>query len=525
VSIDVQDISLNDLLKYFGSTFGLMYIFDRSVKGEEYRITVKVDSEPWNKVIETVLLSQNLTYRRIGNVTHIITSEALTAREKAEREQKRAELLNSPRKTAYFKINHALGGTQVGVQATGGNIGGGAAGGNVGGGSLQNAGTGNAGGAAGAAGTGGLITIVRNNLTEAGVIDVDPRTNTLIVTDVEAGIRQAGEVIKALDIPQPQVEIEARIVIANRNYTRDLGFLLNGGFTTAQGTAGGGGTAPYPTGRPANSGFVGPAPSGTIGGVANTAFNLFNRLGTGYLSSTLTANEQRGIVRTISAPRLVVQNNMRGQVIRGTLVPFIFAQGIGNGAVTTTTFQNANLGLNVTPRVAGNSIYLTISVSNDTVDRSISTNQQPSINQAQIQTEVLCEDGGSLLLSGIISEDEFNQYNNTPGLGKIPILKYFFTRNNKSRSQAELLFFITARVLPSGSFGEIVPRPEGITTPNVPENVTPALPSADMPPQSKGQQPVERVVPALPSVPNTKIKPAEPKKEGEKPKPTGGGTQ
>lgn len=514
VSLDITGIKINELFEYFSKVYGLQFIFDKSVKASDYLITMAVEKKPWNRVAEAVLVSQGLSYRRIGGFVHIITDDALTAREKVLREQKRAELLNAPRETAYFRLRNASvvggGGTDSGpTGSTGGGATGGSAAGSTASGSTP--------GGAGTTAT-GVVAIIRDNLTEAGSVSIDPRTNTLIVRDVQSGIKQAQEIIEHLDQAEPQVEIEARIVIANRNWTRDLGVLLNTGFNTGQGTAGGLGTAPNPGARPVNPGFVGPAPSGTLGGAANTVFNLFSPLGTSFLSASLTANEQNGIVRTISAPRLIVQNNKRGQVVQGQLVPYIFATGLGATAVTTTTFQNANLGLSVTPQVAGDSILLKLSVNNDSVDRSLGANVQAPINQQNLQTEVLCENGGSLLLSGVITEDEFNNYVKTPGLSKIPILKYLFQRNSKNRRQAELLFFITCRIVPSTSFGEIISRPEGISVPNTPESVTPKLPSADMPKQSNPSRDVPRVVPVVPTVPNTKIKP-EPSKKGENPVP------
>jgi type IV pilus assembly protein PilQ len=453
VSLDLVNQPLSEVLRFFADRYKTNFVFDKSV--EKTIVTIQCQRTPWNEAVEAMLRANGLGFRRERSFVRIASIAALTAEAEDLRKQRQAEVLNQERRTVFFKLRYAqVGGERQAGQNSAQNRTAPteAAGERSGGAIPQPAGTGN-----------GLVAIVTQNLSPVGTVAVDPRTNTLIVTDGEKQIARIQQILDTLDAPEPQIQIEARIVVANRNFTRDLGALLNAGFTSARGTA-----AQFGTGAGSTNGnFIGPAINNALSGAPASVLNFFNPVGTARIAAALTAQEERGVVQTLSAPHVIVQNNQTAEVLRGSLIPFTSAQGLGATAVTTTTFQNANLGLTVTPRVASDQeILLELSVNNDSIDRSIAINGQPPISKQSVSTRVLCPNGGAVMLSGVISDDQLQRLIQTPGISKIPGLGNFFKRQVKNRSQSELLFFVTARIVPVQRPVEIINRPPSLVIPN-----------------------------------------------------------
>jgi type IV pilus assembly protein PilQ len=452
VSLDLVNQPLSEVLRFFADRYKTNFVFDKSV--EKTIVTIQCQRTPWNEAVEAMLRANGLGFRRERSFVRIASIAALTAEAEDLRKQRQAEVLNQERRTVFFKLRYAqVGGErQVGQNAAQNRTAATEAAGGAGGAIPQPAGTGS-----------GLVAIVTQNLSPVGTVAVDPRTNTLIVTDGEKQIARIQQILDTLDAPEPQIQIEARIVVANRNFTRDLGALLNAGFTSGRGTA-----AQFGTGAGATNGnFIGPAINNALSGAPASVLNFFNPVGTARIAAALTAQEERGVVQTLSAPHVIVQNNQTAEVLRGSLIPFTSAQGLGATAVTTTTFQNANLGLTVTPRVASDQeILLELAVNNDSIDRSIAINGQPPISKQSVSTRVLCPNGGAVMLSGVISDDQLQRLIQTPGLSKIPGLGNFFKRQVKNRSQSELLFFVTARIVPVQRPVEIINRPPSLVIPN-----------------------------------------------------------
>jgi type IV pilus assembly protein PilQ len=282
---------------------------------------------------------------------------------------------------------------------------------------------------------------------------VDPRTNTLIVTDLEDRLQAAEDLILNLDRAEPQVEIEARIVQTNRNYARALGvqwgfagrvetalgnttnlaFPNNGSLQGALGGAQGQGSPP------AVDLAVAAATSGvglTLGSV-NGAFNL---------DVALTALEQTGNGRILSTPRVSTLNNVEAEMTQGVQIPL---QTISNNTVTVT-FRDAALTLRVTPQItAAGTIIMRVNLENSTPDfsRAAGPSAIPPINTQRAVTTLLVKDGETTVIGGIYTTNQQNAVDRTPGLGQIPVLSWLFKRERVDDQSTELLIFITPRII------------------------------------------------------------------------------
>jgi type IV pilus assembly protein PilQ len=330
-----------------------------------------------------------------------------------------------------------------------------------------------------------MLGIIRKKLSKVGEVDSDPRTNQIIVTDIPQKVAAVEEIIKKLDVAEPQVEIEARVVLANRSFMRSIGNQLFAasqqsrgpenrlGFGASLDTSGvqlGG--APIRSddrGRvqggnaPAQS-FLGSVATGALGGPGNTALALTTGVfGTSILSTAISLSEQKGIAKTISTPRVTVQNNTPGDITSGTQIA---VQTEVNNTVTTT-FVTAALRLNVTPQIVdeGN-VLLRIIVENNSVDRSLrTTGGTPSITTQRAETLVLVPDGGTTILGGINLDTEGSVQTRTPGVSSVPFVGELFKKRNIDRSSQELLFFVTPRIYRPETLGVQSAPPSPATQP------------------------------------------------------------
>jgi type IV pilus assembly protein PilQ len=299
----------------------------------------------------------------------------------------------------------------------------------------------------------GLLT--KSVLSARGTVQVDPRTNTLIITDLEPRLAQANELITTLDRAQPQVEIEARIVQTNKNYARALGIQwgFNGRVDPALGNttglafpnsgsiSGGTGTVLGSGSNSAPAAVNLPAPGnptsavGLALGSVNGAFSL---------DVALSALESTGNGRLLSTPRVTTQNNIAAEMTQGVQIPI---QTVANNTVTVS-FKDAALTLKVTPQItAANTVIMQISVENASPDFSRAVNNIPPINTQRANTSVLVSDGQTTVIGGIYVSQEQAQTDRTPGLGQIPLIKWLFKRDSVNDQSTELLIFITPRII------------------------------------------------------------------------------
>ncbi len=493
VSIDITNVDLSDILRFLSDNYDVNFVLDKSATGD-IKVTLKVTDVPWNQVLEAILRSNRLGYQTEGKLIRIATLTAFAEEEKQRTDRAEAARNNIPMITEYFKLKYerVLGGQLGGGAAAAGGAGGGAGGGT---------GPGSIGGV-------GLRPIVSQTLSQRGSISVNPRTNMLIVTDIPERVEKIRQIIARLDVAEPQVEIEARIVQADRTFLRDLGVQL---FTGVVARRGGGvgfstsGSQSYgldftgegdpnagsgiirgtytPRNFVTDSLFIGPLASGSIGSLnpASSVLSLTTGLiGTGFISAALTAAESKGIAKQISSPRVTVQNNSEGEIKSGVSIPYTAAQAIGATAIATTTFQEATLSLKITPQITveGN-VLLSLESTNDSVNQSVPVNGQPAINRQSSKTLVLVPDGGTTIIGGVNVDRESDSVNRTPGISSIPLLGNLFKQRSVRRQTTELLFFITPRIF----------RGENFITNGVPPTPVPAPSPAGVDQSTVGGQP------------------------------------
>ena len=299
-----------------------------------------------------------------------------------------------------------------------------------------------------------VALLTKSALSPRGIVQVDPRTNTLIITDLGDRIQPSLDLIVALDKPQPQVEIEARIIQTSKNYARALGIQWGGTGSATQALGNTtnlafpnsvvvNGAAPgAPAGTAVNLPAQGP-PNGTgvtsaIGlalGSVNGAFNL---------DFALSALESNGKVRLLSTPRVSTQNNVVAEIKQGVKIGY----QIGGTATTppTTTFIDAVLSLRVTPQISNaGTVIMQIAVVNDAA--GIPVGGIPQINTQAATTTVQVSDGETTVIGGIYTSSENSNSDRTPGLSQIPLLKWLFRRESTADTKNELLIFITPRII------------------------------------------------------------------------------
>ena len=290
----------------------------------------------------------------------------------------------------------------------------------------------------------------------------DDRTNTLIIRDVPSTLPVLDNLIRQLDKKSQQVEIEARVVAANRNFSREigteLGFAARSGNSALAGDNAVGtsptiffppppvvvgtpstGTTPTPGSPPLATSLEASSPTSGIQYLfASPNFAL---------DFVLDAAEQRGVGKLLSKPKVITQNNMKATVKQGTKIP---VQTIVNNTVSVE-FVDAVLELDVTPQItAEGTIYMDVTVENDAIDNGIPRVEGiPAIDTQSAETKVTVQDGSTVVIGGIIITNQQNTVNQVPLLGSVPLLGNLFKHTTVSSQSQELLFFLTPRILPS----------------------------------------------------------------------------
>src|SRR5262249_11163995 len=286
----------------------------------------------------------------------------------------------------------------------------------------------------------------KSALSQRGTVQVDPRTNTLIITDLQERLNTANDLILALDRAQPQVEIEARIVQTNKNYARQLGVQwgFNGRVDPALGNTS---ALSFPNngslaGRTGSTQGPGVNPSAVNLGVGNATSAVGLALGAingaFNLDVALSALETTGNGRILSTPRVTTQNNVAAEMTQGTQIPI---QTVANNTVTVT-FKDAALTLKVTPQItAAGTVIMNISLQNTQAACTPWDTGIPPINTQRANTSVLVSDGQTTVIGGVFVSNEQYQTDKTPGLGSVPLIKWLFKRDTTSTNDQELLIF------------------------------------------------------------------------------------
>ncbi|MFN2454543.1 MAG: type IV pilus secretin PilQ [Pyrinomonadaceae bacterium] len=462
--INVTNADIRDVLNYFTQQYGVNFVIDSSVGAVP--VTINVSNVPWNVVLDSILKANRLGVEINGNLLRVATTEVLAGETLTRQRIRDSQLDNSPLVTEFIRLNYArASGT---LEQTAGNTGGFAGGvvsgnGTLFGGQLSDVGAGNR-AVSGKSADEGILPIIQRRLSRRGGIEVDQRSNTLIVTDVRENIQAVRQLVTLLDQPEPQVEIETRIVIADRNFSRDLGVQLNAlAINTRTGGTAGLGTAPGSPGGAGGAGgnTIGLRPGGIPQGILNPSgalgANLPNTviglttgiIGTAQISALITAAENKGQAKTIASPRVTALNNRPAQIESGSQIPVTTAQsgGAGGALLFTTTYVSVPLRLSVTPQITDvGTVILRVVAENNTVNRLIATTGAPGIDTQRMQSEVLVPDGGTTVIGGVLADTELQSQDRTPGVSSVPVLGNLFKRKLTTRSTREILFFITPRI-------------------------------------------------------------------------------
>jgi type IV pilus secretin PilQ/predicted competence protein len=414
VSLDFQGADLRAVLRTFSEISGLNMVIDPKVQGT---VDVALRDVPWDQALDIILRANGLDYRIDGTIVRIAPREVFTAEDKslAEAVAARAEARAAAEQlTAVTRQLSYARGEEV-------------------------------------------VRLLKDTrlISKYGQAQFDPRTNTLIITDVAAQVPEILRLIDTLDKAQPQVEIEARIVQTNKTFARALGIQWGfqgrvdpalgnttnlafpnngslggrtGGVQGAVGTAAGA--------VPSAVNLAAPGATSAIGlalGAINGAFNL---------DVALSALETSGNGRLLSTPRVSTQNNVAAEIAQGVQIPY---QTVANNTVTVQ-FKDAALILRVTPQItSSDTVIMQISVDNGSVGDVI--NGIPSINTQRANTTVQVNDGQTTVIGGIYASQENATNDRTPGLSRVPLLKWLFKRDSVRDQSSELLIFITPRII------------------------------------------------------------------------------
>ncbi|HXU34985.1 MAG TPA: type IV pilus secretin PilQ [Blastocatellia bacterium] len=497
ISFDLRSgVDIRDMLRFISQQYGVNFIVDKSVS--QVPVDIRVTDIPWNQVMDSVLRANRLgaVCESNGRIIRVATLAAVKEEEEqtraiAEEKAKQVPLVTKIIHLKYARAAGALGSSGAGASGHGGGGGGGGS---------------SSGGGAGASGQGSLMSIVNSRLSPRGRTEIDLRTNSLIVTDLPEYTLVIEDMISKLDRPEPQVEIETRIVIASRNFLRDIGSELAGGalgkngrtglFETTPAQFNGGAISPGGAGSGSSGGGSGSGSgSGSGGGgsttglgknlvgpfadnslraaVANSVLSLTTgAIGTGILSMALSASETKGQIRTIASPRVTTTDNKTAEIVNGVQIP---VQTVSNNTITTT-FVTAALRLEITPQIIeeNGQVLMHVVAENNSVDFSLANqfnNGTPGIDTQSAESTVLVADGGTTVMGGINIDSEGHTINRTPGVSRIPLLGELFKHRSTRRDSNEILFFVTPRIVRNdGTMGPRLPQRssvEGMPNPGV----------------------------------------------------------
>ena len=430
MTMNFQDIDTRALLQLLADQSGQNIVVSDTVRGG---ITLRLLNVPWDQALDIVLRTKGLDKRQDGNVIIVAPAEEIAAREKQELAARKDLQELEPLRLEYLQVNYAKAADMATlIKSTG-----------------------------------------RSLLSPRGNVSVDARTNTLLLQDTSDRLEDIRRLVSTLDIPVRQVKIEARLVIVNNDFTRELGAVLgfngvnkNGanGIVTTSGSAAGvntivssaltnltstGSTFPVqlPTGTAAptryNVNLPVSSPAGSI------ALGL---LGSDYLLDLeLSAAQTETRADIISSPSVITANQKQATILQGTEIPY---QESASSGATSISFKDAVLSLQVTPQITpDNRIILDLDVKKDTVGQVVVASggvNVPSIDTQQITTQVLVSDGQTVVLGGILQTQHRVDETKVPYLGDVPILGNLFKTTTKTNDKDELLIFVTPKILHEG---------------------------------------------------------------------------
>ncbi len=427
LSLNFQNIEVRSLLQVIADFTNFNVVTSDTVSGA---VTLRLKDVPWDQALDIILQAKGLGMRKNGNVLWIAPKDELASKEKQDLEAKAALQTLEPVRSQAFQLNYTKA-AEIAAQLSA------------------------------ATGTGTNQTRI---LSSRGSVVAEPRTNQLFITDIPVKLEEVQNLISKLDVPVRQVMIEARIVEASDQFGKslgaklgandlrgvrggDAGFGLGGGNRVAWGTNYGNvvGTTGTQGGSVDTAGtfFNLPAVGQNGFGAASVALSIFNSSANRFLNLELSALEGDGKGRIVSSPRVITADQTRALIEQGTELPYQVASSSG---ATSIAFRKANLKLEVTPQITpeGN-IILDVDVNKDSVGQATAAGF--AINTKHIKTQVLVENGGTVVIGGIFELTETESETRVPFLSDIPVAGNLFKQRQKSANKQELLVFITPRMI------------------------------------------------------------------------------
>jgi type IV pilus assembly protein PilQ len=415
ISMDIKDYDIKDFFRLISEISGLNVVLDPNISGT---VTLKLTDVPWDQALDVVLKNYQLGGQLQGNVLRIATNGTLQSEQASQKALRDAQELATPTTTRTFTLNYTKADA--------------------------------------------VSTILGRLLTPRGTIIQDPRRNALIVTDIPQQFGNLETMVKFLDTPAKQVEIEARLLQANKTFTRDIGNQLG----VLVGAVSGNVLAGLPN---ASSPFTRtPAPRVSTGSSLplNANFPVAATSGLSFLiqpggdvllDEIIGLAETSGTAKLISRPKVMTQNNVAATIQQTTQIP---VQTNVNNTITTQ-FQSFGLNLNVNPQITeAGTILLQVTITNQQPDFARAVNGIPSVASQSATTQVLVPDGGTAVIGGILVDQDTINVHQVPGLGSVPIIGTLFKSTNTAKSTAELIFFITPRVKPLDAISVLAPGEE-----------------------------------------------------------------
>jgi type IV pilus assembly protein PilQ len=424
ITIDLQNTDIRDFVRILADTGKLNLVADPDVTGS---YTFKFTDTPWDQVLDVVLKNAGLGKEIQNGVLRVAKVEKLQKEEEERKKLEETKALAGELQTVTVPLSYAK--------------------------------------------VGDVHKILKEMLTKRGSAILDDRTNTLIITDLPRNISIIQDLVQTLDVQIQQVQIEARVVEANKDWQREFGVkwpqLNNGSASITGGTSSTGATTSTPwvgTSSPfwnGTTGFNRPT-SGQMGAIAwspgkdgSTSLTapagelwlsfLSNRFS---INAILQAMESTGTLKIVSSPKVVTQNNKKAIILSGEKIPYPTQQGGAQGGAITVAFMDANLQLDVTPQITNEgTIIMDIKLEKSEADFTRTVNGTPTILRKAIETQMLVRDGGTAVLGGVYVNASSAGQVGVPFLAKLPLIGFLFRKDTKEEKNVELLIFITPRVL------------------------------------------------------------------------------
>ncbi|MEM9102027.1 MAG: type IV pilus secretin PilQ [Pseudomonadota bacterium] len=405
LSFSFQDISVRGVIMLLADFTGLNMVVSDSVTGN---ITLRLQNVPWDQALDIVLKTKGLDQRRSGDVILIAPANEIAAREKAELQAQQSVQKLAPLRSEFIQVNYAKAQDLV---------------------ALLNAGE-------------------TSLLSERGSVGVDERTNTLLVQDTADKLEEVRELVRRLDIPVRQVLIESRIVTANDEFDESMGVRFGvsdqgsefGASGTLEGAESVRETGDAPLGQRLNVNLPIVGTGGSIG------FNVARLTDGTILDLELSALETENRGEVIASPRVITANQREAYIEQGVEIPFQTLTAAGGGTTANIEFKKAVLSLRVTPQITPDDrIIIDLVVNQDT--QGVDTAAGPAINTQEIGTQVLVDNGETVVLGGIYQRELGKTINKVPVLGDLPVVGWLFKNTTGTDDKRELLIFVTPKIL------------------------------------------------------------------------------